>query len=89
MPRSVPPDFSFPPSAAFVAATRPQWAVFAAGHRNRWNFPAASVVERWQEAGAQSIVTGRSGAVSFLLGTDVPLAPEQWRLEDRRPWRDP
>jgi competence protein ComEC len=73
----------------FVVATRPAWVVYAAGYRNRWNFPAQPVVERWEDAGARGLVTGHSGAVTFELGTGRPVEPVAWRLQHRRPWRDP
>ena len=74
---------------ALVGATRPRWAIYAAGHHNRWNFPAAAVVERWEGVGARGLRTGASGATAFVLGTDGPLAPEEWRPMHPRPWRDP
>jgi competence protein ComEC len=77
-------------SESFVAATRPSWALVAAGHRNRWGFPVAPVVERWQDAGANLLVSARSGAIEFDVHPDHPLeAPRQWRIERRRFWQDP
>jgi competence protein ComEC len=77
-------------TAAFVAAASPRWAIYAVGHRNRWNFPHPRVAERWQQAGARALQTSRSGALTFELRPGQVLAePVEWRLEARRPWRDP
>ena len=74
----------------FVTAVRPSWAVYAVGYRNRWNFPVRSVVERWEHAGAQSVRTSDSGAITFELAPGRVLAPpHEWRREHPRPWRDP
>ena len=77
-------------TAGFVAATRPRWAVYAVGHRNRWGFPLPRVVGRWEQAGARSLLTSRSGAITFELVPGQELAaPVEWRRIARRPWRDP
>ena len=74
----------------FVTAVRPSWAVYAVGYRNRWNFPVRSVVERWEHAGAQSVRTSDSGAITFELAPGrVLVPPHEWRREHPRPWRDP
>jgi competence protein ComEC len=74
----------------FVEATRPRWVVYAVGYRNRWNFPVSRVVKRWASAGAEARSTSRSGALTFELRPGAELAaPQEWRLHQRRPWRDP
>lgn len=75
---------------ALVEAASPRWVVYAVGHRNRWNFPHPRVVERWAQAGADGLRTSASGAITFELIPGRSLAaPVEWRLEARRPWRDP
>jgi competence protein ComEC len=75
---------------ALVEAAGPRWVVYAVGHRNRWNFPHPRVVERWAQAGAAGLRTSASGAIVFELSPGRSLAaPVEWRLEARRPWRDP
>jgi competence protein ComEC len=77
-------------TAAFVAATRPRWALVPSGHRNRWGFPKPDVVERWRSAGAEVLVGSTTGAIEFELHPQRPIAPpRQWRLSQRRLWRDP
>lgn len=74
-------------SAEFVAALAPRWAVVSAGYDNRWNFPRPEVIARWQAAGAATLSTARSGAVTFRLGLGgQPLEPEEYRDEARRFW---
>ena len=74
----------------FVAASRPAWVVYAVGHRNRWGFPKTRVVERYEAAGARSLRTSSSGAITFLLRPGHPgEPPQEWRREWLRTWRDP
>jgi competence protein ComEC len=75
---------------SLVAAVRPRWVIYAVGHRNRWNFPHPRVVERWDGVGAAGLRTSASGAITFeLIPGRSLVAPVEWRLETRRPWRDP
>jgi competence protein ComEC len=77
-------------TAAFVEACRPAWVVYAVGHRNRWGFPAARVVERYDAAGARSLRTSASGAITFRLRPGRPVEPpREWRRASLRPWREP
>jgi len=77
-------------SAAFVAATAPQWVVFTVGHRNRWGFPVPAVVARWEAGGAHTLCTSASGAIEFVARPGETLAPPgQWRIDHRRFWADP
>jgi competence protein ComEC len=77
-------------SPAFIDATQPRWALVAAGHRNRWGFPARAVTGRWRSAGAEVLVTSRSGAIEFDVAPGQPIGtPSQWRLAHTRAWRDP
>jgi competence protein ComEC len=75
---------------AFVSAVRPRWALVPSGHRNRWGFPKPEVVERWQSTGAEVLVGSTTGAIEFELHPRRPIErPSLWRMERRRPWRDP
>jgi competence protein ComEC len=76
-------------TAALVAATSPEWVVFAAGARNRWGFPAPEVAARWRRAGAQTLQTGRDGAISFRFQPERPPEPTRERERNRRIWREP
>jgi competence protein ComEC len=73
---------------AFVAATAPRWALVSAGYRNRWGFPREQVVERWRAAGATVLTTAQAGAIEFVMGAGLEIAPRPWRRHHRRFWRD-
>lgn len=75
-------------SAAFVAATAAKLAVVSAACNSRWGFPKPRVRRRWQRAGAEMLVTGRSGAIFIDLGPGGASArrgrdirPRYWRAE--------
>jgi competence protein ComEC len=73
--------------AEFVAALAPRWTVVSAGYDNRWNFPKPEVIARWQGAGATTLSTARSGAVTFHFGSSgLTRAPEEYRRDARRFW---
>lgn len=74
-------------SAPFVASVDPGIAVVSAGYANRWGFPKPLVVARWQDAGAELLNTGASGAVTVRVCADrgvVKLGTERERR--RRFW---
>ena len=71
----------------FVAALAPRWALVSAGYDNRWNFPKPEVVERWQAAGATTLSTAQSGAITLHFGaTGLAGEPEEYRRTRRRFW---
>jgi len=75
-------------SPAFVAAVGAEHAIVSAGFANRWGFPRREVSERWRRAGAAMAVTGDSGAVTVVLGTDgVAVSAE--RDGRHRYWQAP
>jgi competence protein ComEC len=75
-------------SAPFVAAVGAEHAIVSAGFANRWGFPRLEVRERWRRAGAAMVVTGDSGAVTVVLGTDgVAVSAE--RDGRHRYWQAP
>ena len=69
-------------SQAFVEAVKPTWVIFSTGYRNRYDFPRPAVVERWRSAGADTLNSADSGAVSFHLYAD-PREPLVTRERDR------
>jgi competence protein ComEC len=71
----------------FVAALAPRWALVAVGYDNRWHFPQPEVVERWEAAGATTLSTARSGAISLRFDpAGLAPRPEQYRADARRFW---
>lgn len=72
-----------------IDATRPEWVVFSAGYRNRWDFPRAEVLADWQSAGARTVSTIDSGAVTLMLSPDRPLVAQRYREQRRRYWHIP
>jgi competence protein ComEC len=71
----------------FVAALAPRWALVSAGYDNRWSFPKPEVVARWQAAGATTLSTARSGAITLRFGpAGLAGEPEQYRRTQRRFW---
>ena len=74
-------------SMDFVASLAPRWAVIAAGYDNRWHFPKPDVIARWRAAGARTIETARSGAVTFRFSPVAPAAePSEYRDTARHFW---
>jgi competence protein ComEC len=74
-------------SVEFVAALAPRWAVVSAGYDNRWRFPHPEVIERWRAAGATTLATVTSGAVTFRFGPNgLAAEPEEYRRDARRFW---
>lgn len=74
-------------SAAFVAASSPQYVLYTTGWGNRYGFPASDVDLRWQRVGAVRLNTAATGTISFLLDeADVPLRPHCHRVHSRRFW---
>jgi len=69
-----------------VARVRARVAIFSAGYRNRWDFPKADVVERWRSAGARTVSTIDSGAISVRVDTATGVQIEQYRQEHRHYW---
>jgi competence protein ComEC len=74
-------------SVDLVARLAPRWAAVAAGYDNRWHFPKPEVIERWRAAGARTIETARSGAVTFrFLPMTRAAEPTEYRDNARRFW---
>ena len=72
-------------SEQFVAAVEPGLVLFPVGHANRYGHPHPSVVARYQDAGATTLRTDESGAITLKLtgsGTEVST----WRETNRRYW---
>jgi competence protein ComEC len=58
----------------FVRATRPRFAVISVGQKSIFGHPHREVVERWKAAGAEVLVTGERGMVTFVTnGSELRL----------------
>jgi competence protein ComEC len=76
-------------SPSLVRAVAPEYVLFSTGYRNRYGFPKPAVEARWRAAGAQTLATADSGAISFRLSAAGELTgPILARLERRRRWTD-
>lgn len=67
-----------------VERTRPGFVVVPAGHSSPFGHPHASVVQRWQSAGADVLVAGESGAVTWR--SELPDRLRCERDRRRRYW---
>ena len=56
-------------SMAFLRRLEPRIAVFSAGRWNRYAHPHPEVLSRYQKYGAQSLITGEVGAVTWRGGS--------------------
>ena len=73
---------------AFVEAVKPAWVLFSTGYGNRYDFPRAPVVQRWRAAGAETLNSAETGAVSFFLpvGRVAPVIVKESQ-RGRRYWQ--
>ena len=76
-------------SPFFVSATAAAYVLYSAGYANRWGFPDERVVKRWTAAGADSMNTGRSGAIQIYFGLHGLSPPTGFREENRRWFHHP
>jgi len=75
---------------AFVDAWEPEHIVFPAGHRNRLGFPHDAVLMRYKIRGSEPYVTGRDGAIRFVLGPfGLTEPPTRYWVKNRRLWHRP
>jgi competence protein ComEC len=75
-------------SIDLVGITRPRWVVFSAGYRNRWGFPRDEVTARWGSAGAITLQTASTGALTFRFERGgIRREPTRWRCISRHIWR--
>ena len=54
---------------AFLRRLEPRIAVFSAGRWNRYAHPHPEVLGRYQKYGAQSLIAGEVGAVTWRSGS--------------------
>jgi competence protein ComEC len=75
--------------ARWLADVEPVIAVASAGYRNRFGHPHPTVVRRFEAVGTRMLVTASSGAVriDFPAGAG-PRVVREWRLGERRYWRE-
>lgn len=72
----------------FIEAIHPDWVIFSTGYLNRFHFPSPLVAARYQAAGAHSLNTAETGAITLQLSPShihvEPFRqthPEIWRTE--------
>lgn len=74
-------------TTVFLDAVSPAYALVPAGWRNRWGFPAAAVRSRLHAAGAETFVSGRTGALRVEIGPESGVGrPRAWRERAGRFW---
>jgi competence protein ComEC len=73
-------------SLNFIQGVGARVAIVSAAYANRWGFPRPEVVGRWQQAGAELIVTGNSGAIRLVIDPNQRLSLTTERSRWRRPW---
>jgi competence protein ComEC len=58
----------------FVRATKAKYAVVSVGLRSPFGHPKQDVVDRWQQAGADVLITGKCGTITFETdGSELKL----------------
>jgi competence protein ComEC len=55
-------------SPGFIRAVSPEYAIFSAGFLNRFRLPKQDIIQRYTEAGAKTLNTADSGAISIQFG---------------------
>ena len=51
-------------TAAFIAATKAEYAIISVGKTSKFGHPHREVVERWKQSGAKVLTTGEHGTIS-------------------------
>ena len=77
-------------SANFVnhVADAGTYVVYSAGYRNRFNHPHPLVRHRYKQNYSKEYNTATSGALTFHLGKQVLIAPQEARLTHQRYWNN-
>ncbi len=76
-------------TAELIRVTQPEWVLFSAGYRNRWGFPRPEVLADWQAAGARTVSTIDSGAITMTVMPGQQVAAQRYRQQHRRYWQSP
>jgi competence protein ComEC len=71
-------------SAAFVEASRPQYALVSSGYRSRYGFPRPEVVQRYRAIGAEVRDTADEGAIEVRVLRGGTLLVDGYRRRHGR-----
>ena len=71
----------------FITLFQPDTVIYAAGENNRFGFPHPQVVSRYEQIGAESLVTGQSGALSLYFDHTGVTHPTVQYWSNRRRYR--
>lgn len=58
----------------FVSVVAPNYVLFPTGYLNRWRFPNKKVMARYQQVGAMCYNSAYTGALSFKIKPNLPVA---------------
>lgn len=71
----------------FIRAVAPDTVLIPAGYRNRYRFPADQVMSRYAAVGAQSWITGETGALEIKIdAASAQFQPNAFRASSRYYW---